>query len=319
MATPRVDKAPDSASPSRAVWCRRRGGTVGVRSTPGRGSVFHAVLNRVHDVDAPIGGPKVHPSPGDGAHRFLLVEDDPRVQLQLSNGLFEEGFRVDVASTLQSAIRRAREQVYDALTLDLTLSDGRGLDFLERIRTEGSNRSAPVIGLTMTANHQNGVSFAIANVLSKPIRTDEVELAMRRLRVRESGRTRVMVVDDDPQALDLMAAKLSAMDIDTTCFRDGRQALRELAQHRPHAIILDLMMPDFDGFEVLHALQGMPESRDIPVFIWTSMILGDWEYALLSRSAKAILGKGGGALGTMLQSLRRWRPARVDALPDPGR
>ena len=89
---------------------------------------------------------------------------------------------------------------------------------------------------------------------------------------------------------------------------DGRDALRDIEQHRPDAIILDLMMPGFDGFAVLDALGRMPAWRDTPVFIWTSMLLAEHEYASLAASARAILSKGGGSLQPMLTSLRRWRP-----------
>jgi len=157
-------------------------------------------------------------------------------------------------------------------------------------------------------------SFAIEDILCKPIRGDEVIAAMARLRLPEERRANVLVIDDDPLALDLMRATLKAIGIDAVCLQDGRQALQELAVHRADAIILDLMMPGFDGFAVLDALRGLPQWHSTPVFIWTSMILTDEEYLTLARSAQAIIGKGGGALAAMLERLRHWRP-RVAALP----
>jgi CheY-like chemotaxis protein len=77
--------------------------------------------------------------------------------------------------------------------------------------------------------------------------------------------------------------------------------------------VLDLMMPGFDGFQVLDALQRLPAWQQLPVFIWTSMLLTDEEYALLARSARAILRKGGGSLEAVLDSVRRWRPLAVPA------
>lgn len=154
-------------------------------------------------------------------------------------------------------------------------------------------------------------AFAIADVLSKPIRTDEVVSAMGRLPWPNSERRRVLVIDDDAQALDVMRATLDQHGIETVCMQDGRRALLQLDQHRPDAIVLDLMMPEFDGFAVLDALNRMPVWRHTPVLIWTSMILTDEEYATLSRSAQAILSKGGGALDSVLEALSRWRPAPV--------
>jgi CheY-like chemotaxis protein len=99
--------------------------------------------------------------------------------------------------------------------------------------------------------------------------------------------------------------------------QDARQALREIGQHRPDAIILDLMMPGFDGFAVLDELHRLPEWRDTPVFIWTSMLLTDEEYASLGRSALAVVNKGGGQLAAMLERLRQWRPV-AETLPKGG-
>jgi CheY-like chemotaxis protein len=187
------------------------------------------------------------------------------------------------------------------------LPNQRGLQLLDDIRSRGASHSAPVVSLTMPADLTNSAAFAIANVLSKPIRSDEVLLAMARFRLPSERRAKVMVIDDEQVSLDLMRATLKSIGIDAVCFQDGHIAIQEIDKHRPDAIVLDLMMPAFDGFQVLDALQRLPAWRDLPVFIWTSMLLTDEEYATLARSARAILIKGGGAMEAVLASVRRWR------------
>jgi len=159
----------------------------------------------------------------------------------------------------------------------------------------------------MPADLTNSAAFAIANVLCKPLRSDEVSSAMTRFRLQGQERANVMVIDDEEVSLDLMRATLKSIGIDAICFQDGRIAIQEIDLHRPDAIILDLMMPEFDGFQVLDALQRLPAWREVPVFIWTSMLLTDDEYAILARSARAILIKGGGTMEAVLESVRRWR------------
>ncbi len=295
-----------------------QGGKVGVRSTLGVGSVFYAVLNRVHGVDlrrADAGEPGTVER---DAECVLVIEDDVRDRGLLVDALSQVGFKVDGAVDGQHALRCARETAYRAITLDLGLSDKRGLELLDDIRSSGASLASPVRGVTMPADLNLRATFAIANVLCKPIRSDEILSAMSGLGRRGERRSQVMVIDDDTASLDLMHATLSSIGIDAVCFQDGRIALQELEALRPDGIVLDLMMPDFDGFQMLDALQRRPAMQGIPVFIWTSLLLSDEEYASLARSARAILIKGGGALETMLDSVRRWRPPVVsDAKVEP--
>jgi PAS domain S-box-containing protein len=294
-----------------------QGGHVGVRSEPGRGSVFYLVLGRVHGAAPDLSDPNALPDAQAFDPRLLVIEDDPQGQALLVQALRDTGFRVDLAASGAQALQQALRQAYAAITLDLLLPDQPGLGVLAGIRSEGASQGSPVVGMSMATKPGGAARFAITDVLCKPIRTAEIVSAMARLHWPTTRRARVMVIDDDPVALDLMQATLAGIDVETVCLLDGRQALAEMDRHRPDAIILDLMMPEFDGFAVLDALHGMPAWRDTPVFIWTSMLLTEAEYASLARSARAIVGKGGGALASMLDALRRWRPP-VAALPEEG-
>jgi len=286
-----------------------QGGSVGVRSLPDQGSVFHLVLPRTptHAGDEPA-LPSV---PGTkNAHRCLLVENRPAGESSLLEGLQQVGFDVDMASTAQEAVQRAQRLPYDAISLDLMLPDASGLAALSSIRGEqGPNQTSPVITVAMPTDPGSAAVFAIADVLSKPIDGNEVIQAMSRYNLLAHSATKVMVIDDDPVAIDLMRATLMSVGIASVCYTDARQALKDLDKHKPDAMVLDLMMPGFDGFAVLDALSAMPNWQQLPVFVWTSMILTDEEHALLARSAHAIVGKGGGALQSVLDKLQRWRPS----------
>jgi DNA-binding response OmpR family regulator len=295
-----------------------QGGQVGVRSTVGVGSVFHVVLNRTDGLDTQRAETTALGVLEREAERVLVIEDDLRDQALLVEALSQAGFEVDAAADSPYALRRARETAYAALTLNLCLPGRRGLELLDDIRSRGASHASPVVGVTMPADVNNSATFAIANVLCKPIRSDEILSAMARFRVQGERRANVMVIDDEEALLDLMRATLRSVDIDAVCFQDGRFALQEIDRHRPDAIVLDLMMPGFDGFQVLDALQRLPAWREVPVFIWTSMVLTDEEYATLARSARAILIKGGGAMESLLENVRRWRqPVVAGARPMP--
>lgn len=284
-----------------------QGGSVGVASEPGRGSVFHLVLNRVHGTD--LAGMPAAARPQAPRHQLLVIEGDPRVQTALLAGLDTAGFEVRSASTGNEALRQAQSTEFQALTLGFVLPDLAGLSLLASLRSNGASRSAPVVGLTVPVGDGAAASFAIADILSKPIFAAQLAAAVGRVGKPGSGRTRIMVIDDEPDALALMGSTLEGLGVQAICLQDGREALKALDQHRPQALILDLMMPGFDGFAVLDALRRMPAWRDLPVFIWTAMLLSDDEYARLAGSARAVLSKGGGELAALLESLRRWRPA----------
>ena len=286
-----------------------QGGQVGVRSTVGLGSVFYVLLNRTDGQDTDRAEAIALGLRQKEADRVLVIEDSLHDQALLVQALAQAGFAVDAADDAAQALRRARATAYAALTLDLNLPSQRGLELLSNLRSQGASHASAVIGVTMPADLEMTAAFAIANILCKPIRSDEITSAMASIRQAGEARAHVMVIDDDPMSLDLMRATLKSIGIDAACFEDGRVALQEIDDVRPNAIVLDLMMPGFDGFQVLDALQRLPDWRDVPVFIWTSMLLTDEEYATLTRSARAILLKGGGDMATVLERVSRWRPA----------
>ena len=275
-----------------------QGGTVGVRSTPGRGSVFHLSL--------PI-RPDAPPEPDTAGH-FLVIEDREPDRSRIADVLTGCGHHVDVAASAADAIRHAASNTYDAMTLDLMLDRQHGLATLDRIRRGGTNSRVPVVAVTIGAGSSGAASFSIDDVLAKPLRADELAAAVSRLESAKHPGAAIMVIDDEATALDLMTAALRDLGLQAHCYQDGRLALTELPLHRPAAIILDLMMPVFDGFQVLQELRATAAWRDIPVFVWTGMALADAEYDMLVANASAVVLKGGGGMEDLLDRLRRWRP-----------
>jgi CheY-like chemotaxis protein len=238
---------------------------------------------------------------------MLVIEHDPAQGAPLVAGLAAEGLQVDAVATGAEALRQTATTAYGGITLDMLLPDEAGLNALGRIRDEGASRDSPVVGVSMPAAAGQAARFAIANVLCKPIRGDEVVSAMERLRLPPGRPARVLVVDDDPLAIDLMCVTLSNHGMQGIAVPDSRQAVAELARHQPDALILELAMPGMDGFALLAALRQEPAWRDLPVFIWTSMTLSAAEHDALALSARTIVGKGGGGLSAMLDDLQRWR------------
>jgi CheY-like chemotaxis protein len=288
------------------------GGSVGVRSTLGVGSVFHLVLpRRFSAATPPHEQPVSAPPAAADAPTVLVIEDDGADQARLTQLLRSAGYQVELAATAQRALQLAGARRYDAITLDLLLPDRSGLEVLNELRSAGPNRETPVVVITVVTETSALAGFAVSDVLAKPIRPHEVNSALRRLGWAEGATSTVLVVDDDPGAVELMVATLRTLAIAARTASDGAQALASIEREPPDAVILDLMMPGMNGFDLLHALRQQPRFVRLPVFVWTNMQLSADELATLKRSAQAVVAKVNGGLATLVEQLRAWQAQRT--------
>jgi len=320
-----------------------QGGSVGVRSTPGVGSVFFLVLPRLAIPEGsgpgsaatfaatsavasasspgPVIAPDSKPAPAalPGAPKVLVIEDEVADQAKLVRILNSAGFQVDLAANGEQALQLARDQLYDAITLDLLLPDRSGLDVLATLRAGGQNSQVPVVVVTLVTETATLAGFQISDMLTKPIRPDEIIGAFRRAGLLTADAPRVLVVDDDPAALELMAATLKAQGMTALCVSDGASALAFLDSQQPDAVVLDLLMPGLNGFDLLHALRERHDKAYLPVFVWTSMTLSPEQLATLSRTAQAVFDKGQGGIDRLAGHLHAWRqtqgPANAPKVP----
>jgi len=151
---------------------------------------------------------------------------------------------------------------------------------------------AAVKALALTPPAGAGVAFPVAEVLAKPLRRPALARALVPLRDRLGPGRPVLVVDDEAGARELMCAALQANGIEAVAAASGAEALQRLPALQPAALVLDLMMPGIDGFQVLHELRGDPRWAELPVIVWTALTLGVEEVEALARSATAIANAG---------------------------
>jgi signal transduction histidine kinase/DNA-binding response OmpR family regulator/HAMP domain-containing protein len=291
-----------------------QGGTVGVRSTVGEGSVFHAILPRRIAAAPAVALPALAAIPAD-APRVLVIEDDRRDQSELATALANAGYAVEVASTGALALQRAREQVFEAITLDLLLPDMTGLEVLRQLRSSGKNQQVPVIVVTVVAEPGAVAGFAVHDVLPKPLDVDHLLESLLRAEVSPSANRTVLVVDDDPASLEIMSHALQRLGYRARCERDGERALGAVRASLPTAIILDLIMPGMSGFEFLDQLRADPSSYAVPVIVWTGKELSKDEHTMLRASASAVVSKGHGGSSGVLAELTSRIPRRRETAP----
>ncbi len=267
-----------------------QGGRVGVESTFGEGSLFFAVLPRDLTASQPAADRAV-PRPGK---RVLVIDEDAEDREWLVRILSAAGYGVEAAASGQEGLRRCREQVFDAITLDLLLSDVSGGDLLRAIRDNGHNRDTPILIVSVVADLGVGAGCQVHDILQKPVRRGDLLTALAAAAVPPDGRS-VLVVDDDTAALKLAEKILRQSGYRPVCHSSAADALEAAVKEPPAAVVLDLMMPEMDGFEFLRRFRASERGRRTPVIVWTvKMDLSADEREQLRTSARAILAKGEG-------------------------
>jgi CheY-like chemotaxis protein len=284
-----------------------QGGSVGVRSTLGHGTTFFAVLPR-HTQGTPSSATaRSIPGPTAVARKILVVEDDAGDQSVLVDILSQAGYAVETAATGAQALAKARQQTFDAITLDLLLPDMNGLDVLRAVRSEVANRDVPIIVITVVAVHGAVAGFAVHDFLTKPFDPSALVASLERGGVRPAG-SNVLVVDDDPGSRQLMAATLGQLGYVANCVASGLVGLARAREEPPDAVVLDLMMPEMDGFQFLEQFRQLPRCRRIPVIVWTAKDLTADELARLRASAQGVVAKNGNVATTLVEELKTFLP-----------
>jgi CheY-like chemotaxis protein len=211
------------------------------------------------------------------------------------------GYNVETAENGTIAIERCREQTFDGITLDLLLPDINGHEVLKAIRSKGMNRETAVIIVTVLSDKGVAAGFAVHEILVKPIRPGELLASLERAGIIDGARS-ILVVDDNPKDLKLAEKTLKDEGYRPLCRSDVDGALETAAKELPAAVILDLMMPDHDGFDFLNRFRELPRARHVPVIVWTGKDLTKTERQKLVSSAQGIVLKGDGP-GTLLKEL----------------
>jgi signal transduction histidine kinase/CheY-like chemotaxis protein len=275
------------------------GGTVGVASAPGKGTIVAAWIpwRRTAQDSVPAGpalAAAMPPSAAGKGRRALVIEDDPRATQLLRIHLEALGFAVDCAPDAAQALRMAELHRPDLITLDLILPDANGWDVLERIKNDAQLRSVPVVIVSIAADEQKGFSLGTAKLLQKPVARENLVEALQSLGLgKPSGRpSTALVVDDDPQAVELIALQLEEQNCRVLRAYDGASAIRMAQDTPPDLMVLDLMMPDVSGFEVVDALKRQPQTASVPILVVSAKTLTRQDRERLNGHTLQMLAKG---------------------------
>ncbi|HET6521869.1 MAG TPA: response regulator, partial [Geminicoccaceae bacterium] len=292
-------------------FCRMLGGDVSVASEYGRGSTFTVTLPADHGTAARA----VASGTGDGtatAGTVLVVDDERAVHDLLRRELAGGGYRVLHASGGVEGLRMAREARPDVITLDIIMPDLDGWSVLRALKSDPELRDIPVILVSMLDDREMGFALGAADYLAKPIDRDALLRVLERCRAAD-GRAEVLVVDDDPDAREVLRRTLRKAGWQVGEAANGREALAYLARSRPGLVLLDLMMPEMDGFETLDTMRREEAWRDIPVVVVTARDLAPEEAAWLRRHAEQVFRKGAYDRVDLIAAVHRMIARRIAA------
>jgi len=292
---------------------RMMGGDVTVASEPGKGSVFTVRLPASADgavTSAAAAGR--HPAE---TNCILVIDDDPTARELLSEQLKAEGFSVATASGGLEGLKLAKQLRPSVITLDVIMPDLDGWSVLAALRQDSDLAEIPVIMVTILDQQRRAVALGAAAYLTKPVDRDQLHRLVERFRAPVKA-TQVLVVEDEPFQRQRMRAWLESQRCTVQEAANGREARDRLNHGKPDLILLDLMMPEMDGFQVVATLQGTPGWRDIPVIVITALDLDAPARERLNCGVQSVLVKETFRPADLVERIRQIAQAQPAAAKD---
>jgi signal transduction histidine kinase/CheY-like chemotaxis protein len=275
------------------------GGDVRVESELGKGSRF--TIDIPVEARSPDG---VHRPPTGSVGRadgdvsrplIIVVEDDPAAAELLTRQIERAGFRTEIARTGVDAVAMAKEHRPAAITLDILLPDVDGWEVLTRLKRDETTSDIPVIVVSVVDNPELGTALGALDYFVKPVEARELVKRLSNFKFKRDSRARrtcVLVVDDEATNRDWLKAVLEPAGFTVLLAKGGQEAIKMARSRKPDLVVLDLLMPEVTGFDVVEALSKHQATKVIPIMVLTAKQLTEGDIDQLNGHVATIVKRG---------------------------
>jgi len=276
----------------------RQGGTISLVSELGKGSRFTFTLPAGSKTEnAAKTGEFIPAAIAVSAGRekpLVLVADDEVSSRELLASYLEQDYRIVMADSGLEVVGKAQQLLPDAITLDVLMPGGSGFETLVALRKTPETANIPIIIVSIVDQKRVGFALGAADYLIKPIqKTALLETIRKHVPFSDDDDQAILLVDDDAKTLELLEETLRSAGYETQSVRSGARALEVLSSKLVSAVLLDLLMPGMDGFQLIRHVRQEPTLRALPILVMTAKSLSSDELAVLGRDTQALLQKSG--------------------------
>ena len=288
------------------MFSEMMGGSINLKSIVDKGTTFTVSIPKT------VIDPKKVKEEGDYSHTvnqqeaftILVIDDDQDAQDLMKKFIKKEKYNILQASSGSKGLEMASQHQPDLITLDVMMPEMDGWEVLTALQNNEETRNIPVIMLSMLNEPDIGFSLGATDYLTKPVDWERLSAILDKHKIQTQSQS-ILIVEDDDITREMLKKSLEANDFKVVMAKDGKEGLEMVENSKPALVLLDLMMPEMDGFEFAENLRTNKKWLDIPVVVITAKDLTSEEHSKLKGNVEAIMQKGSYSKDELLSEIGR--------------
>ncbi|SHI90155.1 response regulator [Cycloclasticus pugetii] len=301
--------------------CQLMGGEIKVNSAKGSGSTFTVTLpidlSTLVKIKTYLAEqPKENTSPESSPKgSILIIDDDPQVHTLLSRHLNKMPFKIITAQDGKAGVKKAREHAPSVIILDIMMPEMNGWTVLQILKSDQRTAHIPVVMSTFLDEKKKAFELGAIDYLNKPVNKNNLLRVVSKA-ISNNKMPEILIIEDEVSTIAKLEQALENFGCTITKALNGKEGVNKIRNHFPDLILLDLMMPEMDGFTFLEKLHQLPNTKEIPIIVMTAKDLSPVEKDLLKTSTQQIITKTSLLMNTddvILQIINRIQTSALKA------